>query len=167
MASIMGVPTKGPDFDKFADRYYWWIFLGVPLSIGLIIAAVWGISLLLIRRREQAKRRELVLTSRAKVLQTMVREAQEVSRELERYLEERLFALNALNMQVEDKEHLAALTPEQIKALDRALRLQFSGQRRSGYIQQVIFLLLAFVLGFIVNWLSGPTLNELQHWWSH
>lgn len=99
-------------------------------------------------------------------LQTMVREAQEVSRELELYLEERLTALKELSEKVDNQERLASLTPEQVEALNKILRQQFTGNRRSGLIQQIVFLVLAFLLGFVVNWLSGPLLDIMQHWLS-
>ncbi len=99
-------------------------------------------------------------------LQAMVREAQEVSRELELYLEERLAALNELSEKVDNQERLASLTPEQVEALNKILRQHFTGNRRSGLVQQIVFLVLAFLLGFIVNWLSGPLLDFVQHWWS-
>jgi Flp pilus assembly protein TadB len=128
--------------------------------------AMSGASALLARRRERVKRRESILTERAKGLQTMVREAQEVSRELELYLEERLAALQELSEKVDNQERLAALTPEQVEALNKILRQQFTGSRRSGLIQQIVFLVLAFLLGFVVNWLSGPLLEIVERWWS-
>ena len=76
-----------------------------------------GVSSLLARRRNRVRRRELVLTERAKGLQNMVREAQIVSRDLERYLEERLDALQRLSTQVDHRERLASLSPEQVEAL--------------------------------------------------
>ncbi|MFF4615813.1 hypothetical protein [Nonomuraea jabiensis] len=165
-AAVMGQPTEGPDIDKLLDRFYWWVALGVPVVIAVVVGSFWGATSLLARRRERVQRRELVLTERAKGLQTMVREAQEVSRELELYLEERLAALQELSAQVDNKERLASLTPEQVKALDEVLRRQFTGSRRSGLITQIVFLVLAFLLGFVVNWLSGPLLAIVQRWWS-
>ncbi|MDQ3764364.1 MAG: hypothetical protein M3460_23175 [Actinomycetota bacterium] len=163
---LLGKPTQGPEFDEFFDQHWWKAFLGTPVLVVIVLVAVYGVPWLLTRRRERIMMRERVLTERAKALQTMVREAQEVSRELERYLGERLAALEALNTQMRDKEHLAKLTPDQVKALDEALRRQFIGHRRSELIKQVVFLILAFVLGFIVNWLSTPVLDELRHWWA-
>ncbi|WP_020540128.1 hypothetical protein [Nonomuraea coxensis] len=67
---------------------------------------------------------------------------------------------------MDDQERLASLTPGQVDALNKLLRRQFTGSRRSGLIQQVVFLILAFLLGFVVNWLSGPVLGIVQHWLS-
>lgn len=33
-------------------------------------------------------------------------------------------------------------------------------------MQQVVFLVLAFLLGFVVNWLSTPALDTLRGWWT-
>ncbi|MDF2709939.1 MAG: hypothetical protein K0R62_5591 [Nonomuraea muscovyensis] len=74
--------------------------------------------------------------------------------------------MQRLSAQVDHQERLASLSPEQVEALDAALRRQFAGSRRSGLVQQVVFLVLAFVLGFVVNWLSEPVLAQLSRWWS-
>ncbi|MBT2234749.1 hypothetical protein [Nonomuraea sp. NEAU-A123] len=165
-----GHATEGPEFDKLFDQYFGWVLFGVPVGLVVVGAFGWGafsgLSALLARRKERVKRRESILTQRAKGLQTMVREAQEVSRELELYLEERLAALKELSEKVDGQERLASLTPEQVEALNKVLRKQFTGNRRSGLIQQIIFLVLAFLLGFVVNWLSDPMLGMVQRWWS-
>ncbi|MBB6348900.1 hypothetical protein FHU36_005445 [Nonomuraea muscovyensis] len=170
VAGLTGTPSEGPALDQLLDRYYWWVALGLPAGIVVVGGSVWGVtsgvSSLLARRRNRVRRRELVLTERAKGLQNMVREAQIVSRDLERYLEERLDALQQLSAQVDHQERLASLSPEQVEALNTALRRQFAGHRRSGLVQQVVFLVLAFVLGFVVNWLSEPVLAQLSRWWS-
>ncbi|WP_271222486.1 hypothetical protein [Streptosporangium carneum] len=166
VAAIMGKPTRGPEFDTFMDRYFWWLYLGAPALAAVVTALTWGTSALLRRRRERVERRELVLTQRVRALRSMVRETQEVSHELERYLQERLAFLEELNRRVEEKQGLAAMSPETFTAFERVLDRRFRGQSRSGFVQQVVFLFLAFLLGFVGNWLSAPALDALQHWWT-
>ncbi|WP_157382824.1 hypothetical protein [Nonomuraea coxensis] len=100
-AWVTGRSTEGPELSKYYDQNFWWVFFGVPLGLAIVGALGWGavsgLFALSARRRDRVKRRELVLTERTKGLQAMVREAQEVSRELELYLEERLAALKELS----------------------------------------------------------------------
>ncbi|MGW4471966.1 hypothetical protein ACWENQ_20040 [Nonomuraea sp. NPDC004354] len=146
--------------------YFFSVLLGVPLVIFAVVTAVQRMVRARRRREELILRRKDVLTNRIEVLTTVVTEAKAVSNELELYLQERLAALDALSAQVEEKERLAALTPEQVKALEKALQRQFVGQNRSGLAQQAVFLVLAFVLGFVVNWLSDPALDWLEGLWT-
>ncbi|MEU1393086.1 MULTISPECIES: hypothetical protein [unclassified Nonomuraea] len=164
VGSFAGVDMKAPAGEALLDRFYWWVALGVPGVIAAVGGSFWGVTTLLTRRRERAARRELILTERVERLQDMVREAQAVSRDLELYLQERLAALQRLSAQVDSAERLAALTPEQVKALDDVLRRQFVGQGRRGFVTQVVFFLLGIMIAFIVNWLSNPMLALVQKW---
>ncbi|MFI9846261.1 hypothetical protein ACIHFD_55205 [Nonomuraea sp. NPDC051941] len=166
VGSLAGVDMEAPAGQALLDRFYWWVALGVPGAIAAVGGSFWGVTTLLTRRRERVARRELILTERVKRLQDMVKEAQAVSRELERYLQERLVALQQLSAQVDSTERLAALTPEQVKALDDVLRRQFTGQNRKGFVTQIVFFLLGILVAFVVNWLSNPMLALVRNWLS-
>jgi hypothetical protein len=160
--------------------------IAVPL---LLVAVFWLARLLfygvlalhtrwrerVVRRRMREEKRKLRLAERvnalhAKVgetrstLQAMAKETQDVAEELEEYLRERLEFLDSLSLEVQQKEQLSKLTPEMVVAFERALHTHFGNQRRSGLRSQIIFLVLAFFLGFVVNWLSSPTLAAMDRW---
>jgi hypothetical protein len=164
VGSMAGADTEGPAGEALFDRFYWGVALGVPGAIAAVGGSFWGVTTLLARRRERAARRELILTERVKRLQDMVKEAQAVSRELELHLQERLAALQQLTAQVDNAERLAALTPEQVKALDDVLRHQFTGHNRKGVVTQIVFFVLGILVAFVVNWLSNPVLAFVRSW---
>ncbi|MFF5082527.1 hypothetical protein ACFY36_36245 [Actinoplanes sp. NPDC000266] len=163
-ASFMGLSEE--ESKEFVTRYFWWLFFAAPVILGVLGGAYWGIARWLQTRRDRRRRHQIILAERVMALQHMVREAQEVSRELERYLVDRLTAMETLNARVDEQQQLAGLTTDQVEALDRRLARRFVGERRSGFIQQIVFLVVAFLLGFIVNWLSGPALDVLKGWTS-
>ncbi|MEV4840174.1 hypothetical protein AB0K05_37095 [Nonomuraea sp. NPDC049486] len=61
---------------------------------------------------------------------------------------------------------LVQLTEEQTRMVDVVIGKHLVGQARAQLVQQVVFLVLAFLLGFVVNWLSTPALDTLRGWWT-
>jgi hypothetical protein len=127
------------------------------------------------RRRRREERRKLLLTERVNALHVKVREnqaslramaqeTQDVAEELEEYLRERLALIDELSARVLDNKVLSEQTPEMLAAFNKAMDARFGKERRSGLRTQFIFLVLAFILGFVVNWLSSPTLETLNRW---
>ncbi|GAA1619341.1 hypothetical protein ACFQY4_44725 [Catellatospora bangladeshensis] len=157
----------------------------VPLAAGLAVRWLyllvkWGYGRWSERarhRRERAAARQLLLTERVnalhrkvgdtrQTLRGMARETEQVAEELETYLQRRLAFLDELTTEVQQREQLAQLTAAQTAAFDQALKRQFGRERRSGFWHQVGFALLAFLLGFLTNWLSDPLLAVIKAWYS-
>jgi hypothetical protein len=92
----------------------------------------------------------------------MARETEEVAADLERYLKDRLAFLSRLTAQVADQERLLQLTQRQKESLNNVMLSHFERQSRSGLRHQILFLVIAFLLGFVVNWLSTPALDLLS-----
>jgi uncharacterized membrane protein YfbV (UPF0208 family) len=84
-------------------------------------------------------------------------------RELEDDLATRTEILTQRQADADRYEKLASMNAEQAKAIEDLIGRQFSKQSRSTKLQWWFGLLLAFVLGLIVNWVSQPLLNWILH----
>lgn len=79
--------------------------------------------------------------------------------ELQDDLATRTRVLEQLQADSERYERLASLNKEQAEAIQDLIGRQFTRQQRTSLWQQGLFLAPAFLLGFVVNWLSGPALQ--------
>ncbi|MFD2351075.1 hypothetical protein ACFSTC_19700 [Nonomuraea ferruginea] len=107
-----------------------------------------------------------MLESRAKAVQDVVRESASVSEDLDREIAEKLARLTELSARLEAVRKEVQLTEEQTRMVDVVIGKHLVGQARAQLVQQVVFLVLAFLLGFVVNWLSTPALDTLRGWWT-
>lgn len=82
--------------------------------------------------------------------------------ELQDDLATRTRVLEKLQSDAERYERLASLNREQANAIQELIGRQFAGQRKASAWQQVMFLVPAFLLGLIVNWLSAPVLSWIS-----
>ncbi|MFC5818686.1 hypothetical protein [Nonomuraea harbinensis] len=157
---------KTPELDKFFDDYFEPVYYGLPGLAVLVGGGGWGILRLLERREERADRHAIVLESRAKAVQDVVRESASVSEDLDREIAEKLARLTELTARLEAVRKEVQLTEEQTRMVDVVIGKHLVGQARAQLVQQVVCLVLAFLLGFVVNWLSTPALDTLRGWWT-
>lgn len=84
-------------------------------------------------------------------------------RELEDELSTRTKILEQLQADAERYEQLASLNAEQAKAINDMVGQQFKRQSRATWWQWWGSIVLAAILGFIVNWASTPLLDFFTH----
>ncbi|TDD05393.1 hypothetical protein E1292_17155 [Nonomuraea deserti] len=166
VGALLGMDPNTPELDKFFEDYFEPVYFGLPGLAVVVGGGGWGILRLLERRKERADRHTIALETRAKAVQDVVRESASVSEDLDREIAEKLARLNELNARLEEVRKQVLLTEEQTRMVDVVVGKHLVGQARAQFVQQVIFLLLAFLLGFVVNWLSTPALDTLRGWWT-
>ncbi|GAA4513690.1 hypothetical protein [Nonomuraea ferruginea] len=166
VGALLGMDPNTPELDKFFDDYFEPVYYGLPGLAVLVGGGGWGILRLLERREERADRHAIVLESRAKAVQDVVRESASVSEDLDREIAEKLARLTELSARLEAVRKEVQLTEEQTRMVDVVIGKHLVGQARAQLVQQVVFLVLAFLLGFVVNWLSTPALDTLRGWWT-
>lgn len=86
-----------------------------------------------------------------------------VLQELEDDLNDRTKLLERVQADAERYEQLATLNREQARAIENMVDRQFSRQARMAWWQWILSLVAAFILGLMVNWLSGPIGSWLNH----
>lgn len=166
VGALLGMDPNTPELDKFFEDYFEPVYFGLPGLAVVVGGGGWGILRLLERHKERADRHTIALETRAKAVQDVVRESASVSEDLDREIAEKLARLNELNARLEEVRKQVLLTEEQTRMVDVVVGKHLVGQARAQFVQQVIFLLLAFLLGFVVNWLSTPALDTLRGWWT-
>ncbi|MEU6720297.1 hypothetical protein ABZ897_53350 [Nonomuraea sp. NPDC046802] len=166
VGALLGMDPNTPELDKFLEDYFEPLYYGLPGLAVVVGGGGWGILRLLERRKERADRHTIVLETRAKAVQDVVRESASVSEDLDREITEKLAQLNELNARLEEMRKAVLLTEEQTRMVDVVIGKHLVGQARAQLVQQVVFLVLAFLLGFVVNWLSTPALDTLRGWWT-
>ncbi|MDX3101136.1 hypothetical protein ACIBO5_45000 [Nonomuraea angiospora] len=166
IGALLGMDANSPELDKLFDDYFELVYYGLPGLAVVVGGGGWGILRLLERREERAERHTIVLETRAKAVQDVVRESASVSQDLDQEIAEKLARLNELNARLEELRKEVLLTEEQTRMVDVVIGRHLVGQARAQLVQQVVFLVLAFLLGFVVNWLSTPALDTLKGWWT-
>ncbi|WP_328452758.1 hypothetical protein [Amycolatopsis sp. NBC_00438] len=79
-----------------------------------------------------------------------------ILRELEDDLSTRVALLQATQAKANEYERLASINAQQAQAIDAMVGRQFKRQGRASAIYWWAGVVLAFVLGLVVNWFSAP-----------
>ncbi len=85
--------------------------------------------------------------------------ARELMNELEDELAVRSATLQRLQADAQRYERLATLNAEQAEAVEELVGRQFRRQGRIAAMQWWLSVVLAIVIGFLINWLSAPVWN--------
>ncbi|MEV4364392.1 hypothetical protein [Nonomuraea sp. NPDC049625] len=164
VGTLLGMDPNTPELDKLFEDYFEPVYYGLPGLAVVVGGGGWGILSLLERHKERADRHTIVLETRAKAVQDVVRESASVSQDLDREIAEKLARLDELDARLEEVRKEVLLTEEQTRMVDVVIGKRLVGQVKAQLVQQVVFLVLTFLLGFVVNWLSTPALDTLRDW---
>ncbi|MFC4122404.1 hypothetical protein [Nonomuraea zeae] len=186
IGGLLGMDPGGAEVDKLLDDYYEPIYYGVVV-IGLLVGGG-RLAIRMLRQRAEGERPEqpgpgpyplptlqLPKGKPRRIPQVTPKDddpgpsprpgRDDVER-LDREIEEKLARLAGLDARIEEARRQVTLSEEQARVVDAVVRKHFDSQSRAQLVLQVAFSILAFLLGFVVNWLSEPALTALRTWWA-
>ncbi|MGY6658677.1 hypothetical protein ACXIZN_41615 [Amycolatopsis sp. TRM77291] len=122
---------------------------------GVVFVAMGSAFLVWVRRRESPPR-EVTFRDRVKAVKSHLESSGNLLRELEDDLATRTAILEQRQAEADRYEKLASLNEAQAKAVEDLVGRQFERQDKASAIYWWSGIAIAFVLGLVVNWISGP-----------
>jgi len=127
------------------------LVLGLALALGLCVHLVRARWL-----RPRLKPLALTYPDRILMVKEQLQSVGSLLRELEDDLATRTKLLEQRQADADRYEKLASLNKDQAKAVEDLVGRQFKRQGKASAIYWWVGLVLAFVVGLVVNWISGP-----------